>query len=66
MLNSIKIICFLSTAVLLSEIIMPASSFAATGGRKICGMNGCTRPQGDDNGTVFCDYHAAEYAKELL
>ena len=29
-----------------------------------CGKNGCERNGNNGNGTVFCDYHAAQYARE--
>lgn len=40
-----------------------ASSSSSSTGR-YCGKDGCTRMGGTGNGTVFCDFHAAQYARE--
>lgn len=41
-------------------IILPITAKAGT--NDICGKDGCNRKKGS-NGTVYCDYHAAEYAR---
>ena len=54
-----KKLLLLVTIILLS-VTVSIPVYAKTGK---CGKNGCRR-DGGGNGTVFCDYHAAEYARE--
>lgn len=58
----------LSTGIIIASVIIFVSTFSVMSDNAFartdrCGKNGCTRDN-TPNGTVFCDYHAAEYVKE--
>ncbi len=57
-----------SAGIIIAAVVIFVSTFSfmtdnAFARTDKCGKNGCTRDN-TANGTVFCDYHAAEYAKE--
>ncbi len=52
----------IATAIIVVSTFCIMTDIVSAGSDK-CGKNGCTRDN-TANGTVFCDYHAAEYARE--
>ncbi len=62
MTQTIKKLTAVALAVGLIIAMMPTTAVAGTR-YDTCRKNGCNRSTGN-NGTVYCDYHAAEYARE--
>lgn len=53
----------MTAVALMAGLIITIFPVTASAGTSRCGKDGCNRSTGT-NGTVYCDYHAAEYAKK--
>ena len=53
----------MTAVALMAGLIITMFPVTASAGTSRCGKDGCNRSTGT-NGTVYCDYHAAEYAKK--